>query len=103
MSSSGWINRNVIQGFLSVSVELPFSTSKDLCWTWENNPMYDITLFFFFPHFWVFPYSSPAFLHFCLIAIKPHHLRKLKSKLLFAPTVPLSIFWTGILLIVLDY
>lgn len=49
MSKSGWVNQSVIQGFLSLSVELPFSTSKDLCWTWENNPMYDIPLLFAVP------------------------------------------------------
>lgn len=46
MSDSGWINQSVIQGFMSLSMELPSSTSKDLCWIWENNPMYDIPLFF---------------------------------------------------------
>lgn len=62
MSSAGRINQSVIQGFLSLSMELPFSTSKDLCWTWENIPMYDSPLFFCsflcFPLFiFPFPYS----------------------------------------------
>lgn len=48
MSNSVQINQSVIQGFMSLSMELPSSTSKDLCWTWENNPLYNIPLFLLF-------------------------------------------------------
>lgn len=65
MSNSVQINQSVIQGFMSPSMELPCSTSKDLCWTWENNPMDNIPLFLLF---------QPLISEFSLIVLLLSHI-----------------------------